>query len=74
MAFVDAGNVAARAGDLNLDKWSYGVGIRAHSRTATLPRLDVGHGTEGWRLFVRLNDPFGFSRLSRKSGDVPFVP
>jgi hypothetical protein len=73
-AFVDAGNVAARVGDLNLDKWSYGVGIRAHSRTATLARLDVGHSTEGWRLFVRLNDPFGLSRLSRKSGDVPFVP
>ena len=73
-AFADAGNVAARVGDLNIDKRSYGLGIRAHSRTSTLARIDVGHSTEGWRFFVKLNDPFGFSRLSRKAADVPFVP
>jgi hypothetical protein len=73
-AFVDAGNVASRVRDLNLDKHSYGVGIRAHSETSTLARIDVGHSTEGWRVFVKLNDPFGFSRLSRIAADVPFVP
>ena len=30
--FVDAGNVAPRFGDLNLDKRSYGVGARFHTR------------------------------------------
>ena len=74
-AFVDAGNVAARVGDLNLDKRSYGVGIRAHSETSTYVRLDVAHGPEGWRVFIKMSDPFRFSRLSRRAAaDVPFVP
>ena len=73
-AFFDAGNVAARVGDLNLDKTSYGVGLRVHTRTATLGRIDVGHSNEGWRLFLRLNDPFRFKRLSQHTAVIPFAP
>jgi hypothetical protein len=73
-AFVDAGNVAARAGDLNLDKTSYGGGLRVHSRTSTLVRLDVAHSGEGWRVFIKLSDPFRLSRRSLRDSVIPFVP
>jgi hypothetical protein len=73
-AFFDAGNVAPRIGDLNLDKTSYGVGVRVHSRTSTLGRLDVGHSREGWRVLLRLNDPFRFKRVSQQTAMIPFVP
>jgi hypothetical protein len=51
-------------GDLNLDKTSYGVGLRVHSRTSTLARLDVARSREGWRMSFKLSDPF---RLARRS-------
>jgi hypothetical protein len=73
-AFFDAGNVAARAGDLNLKKTSWGGGLRVHTRTSTLARLDIGHSQEGWQVFFRLSDPFGLTKLSRRTADVPFVP
>ena len=73
-AFFDAGNMASRVGDLNLDKTSYGVGLRVHSRTSTLGRLDLGHSHEGWRVFLRLNDPFQLNRLSKRTAVIPFVP
>jgi len=74
-AFFDAGNVAARAGDLDLKKTSYGGGIRVHSRTSTLARFDVGRSrSEGWRMFFSLHDPLGLARLSRRTAVIPFVP
>ena len=73
-AFFDAGNVAARFGDLDLRKTSWGGGVRVHSGTATFGRLDVGHSVEGWRVFFRLNDPFRLNRVSRRTADTPFVP
>ena len=73
-AFFDAGNIGARAGDLNLKKTSWGGGLRVHTRTTTLARLDVGHGREGWQVFFKITDPFGLKRLSRRTADVPFVP
>jgi hypothetical protein len=73
-AFVDAGNVAARAGDLNLDKTSYGAGLRVHTRTSTLARIDVAHGSEGWLAFFKLSDPFRLARHSLRTTVVPFVP
>ena len=73
-AFVDAGNVAARAGDLNLDKTSYGGGLRLHSRASTLARFDVAHSREGWRAAFRLSDPFRLARRSLRSQVIPFVP
>ena len=72
-AFVDAGNVAPRAGDLNLAKRAYGVGLRVHGQTHTLFRFDVAHGSEGWRFLVRMNDPFRLSRLMTRTAPVPFM-
>ena len=72
--FFDAGNVAPRAGDLDLKKTSYGAGLRVHSGTSTLGRMDVAHGREGWLLFFNLNDPFGLSRRSERATVAPFVP
>ncbi len=72
--FMDAGNVAARVGDLDLGKRSYGVGLRLHSRRATFARFDVAHGAEGWRMLVRLTEPLDPSRHSRRTAPLPFVP
>lgn len=73
-AFVDAGNVAARARDLDLSKYSYGVGLRAHVHSSTLGRLDIARGPEGVRVIVSFSDPFGLSRLRRRTGIAPFIP
>jgi hypothetical protein len=72
--FVDAGNVAARVSDLNLDKKSYGAGLRLHNRRQTFARLDLAQGGEGWRVLFRLTDPLNLSRLVRRATPVPFVP
>jgi hypothetical protein len=73
-AFVDAGNVAARVADLNLDKTSYGGRLRVHSRTSTLARLDVARSREGWLMSFKLSDPFRLARPSLSTTVVPFVP
>lgn len=75
--FVDAGKVAPRAGDLDFKhlRTSYGAGLRVHNASSTLARLDVAHGTEGWRLFFKLSDPFKRSTSSAgRPAVVPFVP
>jgi hypothetical protein len=72
--FADAGNVAAKVSDLDLDKRSYGIGWRMHSGESTFARFDIAHGAEGWQLVFRLNDPLHLSRLSRRLAPVPFVP
>jgi Omp85 superfamily domain len=74
VVFFDAGNVAPRVGDLNLNKTSYGAGVRVHSQRSTMARLDVGHSHEGWRLFFRLTDPLELKRLARRTAVIPFVP
>jgi hypothetical protein len=74
VAFLDAGNVAPRLGDLSLDKVGYGLGVRVHSDGDTWARLDVGHGREGWHVWFRLNDPLGISRISRRTAPIPFAP
>jgi len=74
VAFFDAGNVASRPGDLNLNKTSWGGGLRVHTRTSTLARLDVGHSREGWQVLFKVDDPFRLSRASHRTADVPFVP
>jgi hypothetical protein len=76
-AFVDAGKVAAHAGDLDFRhlKTSYGAGLRVHNATSALVRLDVAHGTEGWRVSFRLTDPFKRSTpASGRPAVIPFVP
>jgi hypothetical protein len=72
--FADAGNVAKRASDLDLDKRSYGVGFRLHTRRQTFASMDMAHGTEGWHAIFRLRDPLELVRLNRKTTIVPFVP
>jgi hypothetical protein len=75
--FADAGKVTPRAGDLDFRhlKKSYGVGLRVHNVSSTLARLDVGHSTEGWRLFLKLTDSFKRSTPAAGRSDVvPFVP
>lgn len=72
--FADAGNVAPRAADVNIDRRSYGVGLRLHSRRVTFARVDVAHGSEGWRWLCRVSDPLRLSRLSTHTAPIPFVP
>ncbi len=72
--FYDAGNVASYYRDLNLDKYSYGAGLRFHTKRETFARLDVAYGPEGWRFVARTNDPLKLSRLSRKLAAIPFMP
>jgi Omp85 superfamily domain len=72
--FFDAGNVAPRAGDLNLDKTSVGAGLRLHTKSSTWGRLDVAHGAEGWQFVLRTSDPLRLARVTRRVAGVPFVP
>ena len=72
--FIDAGNVAPRLGDLNLDRRSYGAGLRLHTHRQTFARVDVARGDEGWRLVLRFTDPLDLSRLTRRVAAAPFVP
>jgi hypothetical protein len=75
--FADAGKVAGRAEDLDRRhlKQSYGAGLRVHNATATLARLDVGHSVEGWRVFIKVSDPFKRSvPISGRTAVIPFVP
>jgi len=72
--FVDAGNVAARVGDLDFEKRSYGAGLRLHTRRQTFARFDVARSGEGWQFVFRLSDPLNLARLSRRTAPVPFVP
>lgn len=71
--FMDAGNVAARVSDLNLDKRSYGAGLRLHSRRQTFLRLDAARSDEGWRVLLRLDDPLNLARLAKRTAAAPFV-
>jgi len=72
--FVDAGTVAARAGDLGLDRTVYGFGLRLHTEKSTMARFDVAHTREGWGVMFRTSDPFILDRLTRWTAAVPFVP
>jgi hypothetical protein len=55
--FYEGGQVAAKVEDLGFDDvaHSYGLGIRVHSKTANLFRLDAAHGREGWGFRVGFN-------------------
>ena len=72
--FADAGNVAPRVADLNIDKRAYGFGIRLHAQKSTFARIDLAHGAEGWNLLFRMNDPLHLNRLVRRTAAIPFVP
>ena len=72
--FVDAGNVANVVRELNIDRRSYGFGVRMHSNRSTFARFDVAHGSEGWRFLFKLSDPLHLARLSRRTASAPYVP
>jgi hypothetical protein len=72
--FLDAGNVGATLGNLNLDKISIGGGLRLHTEKATFARFDVAYGAEGWNFIFRTSDPLRLARLTRRVAAVPFVP
>ena len=58
--FYDAGKVAARTSDLDLNnlKSDYGLGFRFHSPLATVFRVDVARGNEGTRLVFAASHVF----------------
>jgi hypothetical protein len=75
VGLFEAGNVADRFADLDLDKRSYGVGIRVHTRTATFARLDLARSDEGWKIVFRMNDPLRLSsRHNKRTAQAPFAP
>lgn len=71
--FLDAGNVGPRVQDLNLDKTSFGTGIRLHTERATFARFDVAYGSEGWNFVFRTSDVLRLARLTRRVAAAPFV-
>jgi hypothetical protein len=58
--FYDAGKVAARTSDLDLNhlKSDYGVGVRFHAPLATVLRVDVARSREGTRLVFAASPSF----------------
>jgi hypothetical protein len=58
--FYDAGKVAARTSDLDLNGLThdYGAGVRFHSPTSTMFRVDVARSPEGTRLVFAGSAPF----------------
>ena len=59
-AFWDAGKVAAKRSDLDLEdlETSYGIGFRFNTANGVFFRFDVGHGREGTRFFVKFGHVF----------------
>ena len=58
--FYDAGKVAARTSDLDLNhlKSDYGFGVRFHAPRATVLRVDVARSNEGTRLVFAASPSF----------------
>jgi outer membrane translocation and assembly module TamA len=58
--FYDAGKVAARKEDLDLNdmKSDYGFGLRFHAPLATVLRVDVARSNEGTRLVFAASPVF----------------
>lgn len=70
-AFYDAGTVAPRAGELTRHLAAdYGVGLRIHSATHLLARVDVARGREGTRALLSFSAPLALP----KSTVAPYVP
>jgi Omp85 superfamily domain len=72
--FAEAGNVTSRFADLNLDKPSFGAGLRLHTTTTTFARVDVAYGDEGWRVLFSTIEPFRLARIRRHVATMPFMP
>jgi hypothetical protein len=70
--FTDVGTVAASARGLLHERAirDFGLGVRVHSPTRTIGRVDVARGHEGTRMVVSLLAPFGSPRREI----VPYIP
>jgi hypothetical protein len=58
--FVDAGKVTARRADLNFKglEVTHGVGLRLHTPSATITRLEVARSREGMSFILSFNPSF----------------
>ena len=58
--FVDAGKVTARLSDLNFRELelSEGIGLRIHTPSSTVTRLEVARSREGFRYFLSFSPSF----------------
>jgi outer membrane protein assembly factor BamA len=68
--FYDAGTVSAHALSIQHPHTDYGAGVRLHSTTRTLVRLDFARSREGSRVIFSFTAPFGASSRTV----VPYVP
>lgn len=74
VVFADAGNVAARWRELDLNQQSFGAGLRFHTRRDTIARVDAARGAGGWRFTFSLSEPLSLTRTWRRTAPTPFVP
>jgi hypothetical protein len=58
--FYDAGTVARRRDDLDFGdlKSNWGIGMRFHGPTATVLRLELADGSDGWNFVFSMNAAF----------------
>jgi outer membrane protein assembly factor BamA len=58
--FVDEGQVANDPKDFSLEGFrnSHGIGLRFKSKRGQLFRVDVGHSSEGWRVYFTFSPTF----------------
>lgn len=70
--FVDTGSVAPTFGTLASNRLlaDYGVGVRVHSASRLIVRLDVARGTEGMHTILSFSPSMAFS----KRIVAPFIP
>lgn len=69
--FYDAGSVASASNLLSRKVYTdYGAGIRVHSKTHMLVRLDVARGAEGTRALVKFSTPLALPNRTV----APYVP
>ena len=71
--FADAGNVAPRFEELDLDKQSFGAGLRFHTRRQTFARIDVGQRRRGLALPVPPDRSAGAQTPRTRAPLVPLV-
>jgi len=69
--FYDAGSVASASNLLSREIYTdYGAGLRLHSATRMLVRLDVARGAEGARALVSFSTPLALPNRTV----APYVP
>jgi hypothetical protein len=58
--FYDAGKVASRREDLDLEDLvtNWGIGARFHGPSSTVLRIEGARGSDGWRVIIATSAPF----------------